>query len=78
MWVVGGRLVEGLIRRAERTEDLIGRNMDETESIPREAGKSPPISERGLQELEGPGNVSSDEFARPVDRTIHMRLGGKM
>ncbi len=37
-----------------------------------------PVGASGFQQCERTLDVGTDEFARPLNRTIHMRLGGKM
>ena len=78
MRVVGGCFVEGLIPWAERAEDFVGRDVDEAKGIARGARERTPVSEGSLEELECPGDVSSDEFPWAIDGTIDMGLGCEM
>ncbi|MNV65932.1 hypothetical protein D3C71_1586560 [compost metagenome] len=41
-------------------------------------GQSVPVRAHGFQQLEGADNVGLDEFARAVDRAVHMRFGGEV
>ena len=38
----------------------------------------PPVTQGGLEELEGAGDVGGDELPRAVDRAVDVRFGGQM
>jgi len=76
--IVGGGLGEGRIAGAEGAEHLVGRDMVEAESVPARGGQAGPVIAGGFEQDESAGNVGVDEVARPVDRAVHMGLGGEM
>ena len=71
-------LGEGGICRRQRSIDLVGRDMEESEDFLSRIIETIPVGTGGLEESEGADNVGLDEFGRPMDGTINMGLGGKV
>ena len=67
VWAVGGVFVEQRISRSERTEHLVGGDMDER---PRVAAA--PEGPGRFEELEGADEIGVDEVGRCVDGTVDM------
>ena len=67
-------------RFTQRAVDFVGRNVLEAEPItPRIARFKPlPVLESRLQQRRRANNIRAHELSRPVNRTIDMRLRGKM
>ncbi len=63
---------------AERTVDLVGRDVQEAEAVLGGAGEFLEVTAGGLEHREGADDVGLDEGAGAVDRTVDMALGGEM
>jgi hypothetical protein len=64
--------------RAERAVDLVGRDVQESESPARAGVELRDVVARGVEQLEGAADVGLDEGGRPVDRAVDVGLGGEV
>ena len=62
----------------ERAVDLIGRDVEKAEALPRPGSKTAPIVGRGLEQAHRSADVRGDEIHWTVDGAVHVRLGGEM
>ena len=74
---VWGRLRE-ISGFAKRTVYLVGRNVQEAEIFLICASEAVPVCARGFKQGKRADNVGLDEIPRRVDRTVHVRFGGKI
>ena len=71
---VGRRLGEAP-GRAQRTEDLVGRDVLEPETGPCALVERAPIGKDGLEQGVGAADIGLDEGGSPVDRPVDMAFG---
>ena len=62
----------------ERAEHLVGRDVDEAESVAAGAVQPRPVAQRRLQQNEGAAHVGFDERSRIVDRAVDMAFRREM
>ena len=62
----------------ERTIDFVGADVVKTKRRSRGFIEATPVRARRLEQAEGSLDVGAHEFARTVDRAIHMALGRKV
>ena len=65
-------LGEGTIRWGKRPVDLVGGNVEESETRFRTVIQSAPVSTRRLQEVKRADNIGLNEFRGAMDRAVHM------
>ncbi|MCY1536252.1 hypothetical protein D9M68_717000 [compost metagenome] len=75
---VGRGFGEQIIRTLEVAIHLIGRNMVEAERRLGFIFQVIPVTAGRLQQRIGANDIGLDEFGRPIDGAIHMRLGGQV
>jgi hypothetical protein len=73
-----GRFLAEAPRRAQRAEDLVGRDVVEAKARLGLAGEILPVAARRFQQVEGADEIGVDERVGPVDRAVDMRLGGQI
>src|SRR4029450_2759106 len=62
----------------QSAEPLVGRNMMESEGRPALLIEVPPVLQRCVEQPERADDIGLDERRWPVDRTVHMALGGEV
>ena len=76
--LVGVGFFESGVLGRERSIDFVGRDMQEAKGFFIPLGKTAPIGSGGFQEMKCADDIGLDKLARAVNRTIYMRLSGKI
>src|ERR1019366_4092888 len=75
---VGSVLAEGRVVGAERSVDLIGRDMQEAERYALGLRKRRPVGARFFEQAEGAVNIGADEIVGAVDGAVDVALSGEV